>query len=218
MQKTYKDHNGKSFDSISEMCRYWGITKGSFYSRLKMNWSLCKILTTPVADKRTKITDHLGQEFNSVIEMCHHYNINKRTYNTRKSAGWSLKHILTTSSRSNRQKPITDLYGNKFESIVHLANAYGLKPDSVRASILRKKSLAEALRIMPVLSKTTRNFKFDDNLVIIKPIEDDDISCKYFICKLCDHDIILTKEMLTKYCEQNPPYDKNPKYRKDISA
>lgn len=206
--QTVTDHKGNTFTSILNMCKHWNITKSAFYSRMDAGWTLEQALTKPVSDRKTKIKDHIGHEFESVIDMCRYHNINKRTYNTRKKAGWSLEKILTTPLRNNKQKTITDLYGNTFESILQMANAYNLNVDTVRANILRNKSLVETLHIMPILSKSTINLQFDNRLTIIKPVSDD--NCLYFICKLDNHDIIMTRDTIIRYCEENPPYNKNP--------
>lgn len=44
-----KDHMGREFASVSEMCLFWGISLQLYNSRLKAKWSVEKALTTPKA-------------------------------------------------------------------------------------------------------------------------------------------------------------------------
>ena len=44
-----KDHNGREFASIADMCIFWGISRQLYSSRLRAGWSVEKALTTPKA-------------------------------------------------------------------------------------------------------------------------------------------------------------------------
>lgn len=44
-----KDHTGREFSSVSEMCVFWVISRQLFSSRLRAGWSVEKALTTPKA-------------------------------------------------------------------------------------------------------------------------------------------------------------------------
>ena len=50
-----KDHTGREFASISDMCLFWAISRQLYSARLKAGWSVEKALTTPkVRDKYEK--------------------------------------------------------------------------------------------------------------------------------------------------------------------
>lgn len=50
-----KDHTGREFASVAEMCVFWVISRQLFSSRIRAGWSLEKALTTPKAwDKYEK--------------------------------------------------------------------------------------------------------------------------------------------------------------------
>ena len=57
-----KDHLENAFDTIQEMCEYWGIEYRLFYCRLhKQKWNLEEALTKPVRRGKTvgKIINNL---------------------------------------------------------------------------------------------------------------------------------------------------------------
>lgn len=44
-----KDHTGREFASVAEMCLFWGISQQLYSSRLRAGWSVEKALTMPKA-------------------------------------------------------------------------------------------------------------------------------------------------------------------------
>ena len=44
-----KDHTGREFASIADMCIFWAISRQLYSARLKAGWSVEKALTTPKA-------------------------------------------------------------------------------------------------------------------------------------------------------------------------
>ena len=74
MSKTVRDHNGAEFNSIAEMCKYWGISESTYRSRVRKGLSLKEALTKKVTTTRTNNTnskvvmDHLGNIFRSEAE------------------------------------------------------------------------------------------------------------------------------------------------------
>lgn len=42
-----KDHTGREFASIADMCIFWAISRQLYSSRLKSGWSVEQALTTP---------------------------------------------------------------------------------------------------------------------------------------------------------------------------
>ena len=67
MAKKTIDHKGNEFKSVSEMCRYWGVSSKLFYSRYKH----CRDLEYCLSPKKVKggrlagvpVEDHLGNTF-----------------------------------------------------------------------------------------------------------------------------------------------------------
>jgi len=93
------DYLGNEFDSISEMCRSYGIDVLLYFQRVShLGWTPEEALTVPVGNKYNGIitTDHLGNKFNSISEMCRSYSMNYDTYDNRVShLGWTLEEALT---------------------------------------------------------------------------------------------------------------------------
>ena len=44
-----KDHTGREFASVANMCLFWGISQQLYSSRLRSGWSVEKALTMPKA-------------------------------------------------------------------------------------------------------------------------------------------------------------------------
>lgn len=52
-----KDHTGREFPSIIQMCKFWGITAECYdyrKNRARPRWELEKILTTPVEKRKRR--------------------------------------------------------------------------------------------------------------------------------------------------------------------
>ena len=97
--KPQKNHKGRIFSSIAEMCEYWDIPYVTYYQRKQHGWKLKDILTTPVNFTNSKpCKDHLGNEFPSVTKMCEYWHVPYATFFQKKSSGKSLQDILETKT------------------------------------------------------------------------------------------------------------------------
>lgn len=93
--KKCTDFNGREYNSISDMCKQYGISVATFCQRYKMrHWSLKDSLT-----KKPRIkgfTDHLGNKFKNVTEMCEFWKIPRSRFCDRYfTYKWSIKDSLT---------------------------------------------------------------------------------------------------------------------------
>lgn len=128
MSKEAIDHLNNKFNSIKDMCDYWGIDITNYYSRYcKMGWSLEKSLVTPINNYKHLycIKDHLGNKFNTIKEMCNYWGISQNLYTDRVSRGWSLEKSLTYPIKNKIQ--VIDHLGNSFNSIKEMCDCWGLK-------------------------------------------------------------------------------------------
>ena len=100
-EKKCKDHTGKVFDSIKEMCDFWNIPPETFNRRIKVyGYSLEKALTTPLRyNSNIACYDHQGEWFKSKSHMCDHWGIGRKLFDYRISRGWSLEDALTKPRR-----------------------------------------------------------------------------------------------------------------------
>ena len=70
-----KDHTGREFASVSEMCIFWAISRQLFSSRINAGWSVEKALTTPkVRNKyekyfKTNCEKHGGMNINYIANI-----------------------------------------------------------------------------------------------------------------------------------------------------
>ena len=67
---TCKDHTGREFASISDLCIFWAISRQLYSARLKAGWSVEKALTTP------KVRNKYDKYFKTNCEKYGRMNIN----------------------------------------------------------------------------------------------------------------------------------------------
>ena len=147
-RRTKLDHLGNKFNSVEEMCRYWGISVRAYKNRRDSGWSLEKRLTTPL--KGTQVAkeclDFNGRVFPSMKAMAIEYGINPTNilYHVKKgkTPAEALKHLLTKGKASLN---IKDHLGNSFQSNKQMAEYYGVNVDTFRDRMSNGWSLEEAL-------------------------------------------------------------------------
>ena len=95
------DHLGNTFNSIREMCDYWGITDTTYHFRLKQGYTKEESLTGNYISKallsnlpEEERTDHLGNVYISISDMCKKYNCDKALFYNRRKLGWSIIEAL----------------------------------------------------------------------------------------------------------------------------
>lgn len=95
--KPCKDHTGKRYPTLSDMCKAYNIKLETFRRRTEVyKWSLEKALTTPVKPNGGQYCyDHNGTRFKSVTLMCEHWGIDRKTYSYRIKQGLSVEEALT---------------------------------------------------------------------------------------------------------------------------
>ena len=156
--KTYTDHQGNEFPSITSMCKHYGINRKTFKKRIsEKHMSLKDALTIPVETppKTESYKDHLGNEFPSMAAMCKHYGIRRDTFTQRiKRQKMSLKDALTTPLEKTPDELCKDHLGNEFPNRQAMCNYYGINYATFRRRIEKKHmSLKDALTT-PVEQKT----------------------------------------------------------------
>lgn len=76
------DHEGRSFGSVTEMCRYWHVSQATYRARIRAGYSLEDALTAKPRTNPQAIMcmDHKGQVFRSIREMCESYGISRAAF------------------------------------------------------------------------------------------------------------------------------------------
>lgn len=66
-----KDHTGREFASVAEMCLFWGISQQLYSARLKSRWSVEKALTTSKYEKcfKTNHEKYGGMDINYIANI-----------------------------------------------------------------------------------------------------------------------------------------------------
>lgn len=161
--KKCQDHDGKQYDSVSDMCDYYKIPKNIYYSRLYAGWTLKDTLTKPVIERGTAVSvkcqDHKGTEFESVKAMCNYYGVSYSTYRARLESGWTLEQIL-----NGRNKAI-DHNGKEYESIADMCSHYNIPVGTYYSRLKSGYTKAQALE--PDIEART-----DYNGVVFESVEE----------------------------------------------
>ena len=97
-ETVYKDHLGNTYDTLQDLCYKYKITPYIYHNRMRLGWSLKRILTGKHYGHNH--TDHLGNTYESLDDLCNTYGINKSTYYSRINRyHWSVEKALTTVSK-----------------------------------------------------------------------------------------------------------------------
>lgn len=205
---TVKDHLGNSYDSIDSMCQAYNITPAAYYQRLKKNWSLEKTLMTKLryTKKRTQETtsdktDHLGNTYPDMQSMCDTYGIEMLTYKRRLERGWDKKTALTEPIDTTKHgMEVTDPYGKTFPMLKDMLLQYHIKTSAWFERKQKGYTDAEALGIIPLIGPQIKNEKVNNNLLILRPIIDDETNILYFHCFSHREETVYSRsELLTAY-------------------
>lgn len=91
--KLCEDHLGNKFESVTAMCRHWGISVKTFRSRTELcGWTKDKALTT---SNLRNCKDHLGNKYSTKKEMAKAYGVDYHTLIDRLNHGWDVERALT---------------------------------------------------------------------------------------------------------------------------
>lgn len=124
--KSCTDHLGNRFNSVTEMCKYWKIDRGTYQTRIKTGYTLEQALATP-SGKLQIVTDHEGNEFASMMELCKYWGVNYDLVKQRLAHGFSMEDALTIPVNQIRKRErIIDAYGNEYTTIDELCKHYNI--------------------------------------------------------------------------------------------
>ena len=170
MAKICKDHKGNEFNSIHEMCEYWGVPYKTFNGRFyKLKWSLqdCLEAGNDVGKRNYVCKDHLGNTYESKVKMCEHWGIDYQVFSQRIHRGWTLQRALETSMC------IKDHLGNEFKGIPAMCKHWGVTRGIFNKRQRQGYSLQECLegRIIKVYTDTQGTeygYVYDNNRIMCK--------------------------------------------------
>ena len=147
-----KDHTGREFYSISEMCRAWNVPRSTFENRISKGNSIEECLTGSCKDNRKKerVKDHTGREFSCASEMCKAWGTNISNYYYRLHRGYSLEESLTGDFSSIRISPkgkrgCVDHNGKRYDTITNMCKQYGITSTAFSKRLSRGYTLEQAL-------------------------------------------------------------------------
>ncbi|MBR3468211.1 MAG: hypothetical protein IKH28_00705 [Lachnospiraceae bacterium] len=127
------DHLGNRYNSISEMCKKYGIDRTTYSRRVKTGWSVEDALTLPAKPVYTDTYDHNGQKYRSETKMCQAHGVPRATYRKRKSQGLSIENAL---KKVESTEVFVDHLGHRFNSLDRMLITWGVS----RQAYARRKS------------------------------------------------------------------------------
>lgn len=113
-RKNWIGPDGKTYNTLRELCKAYNINYSTVRSRLRYGLSLKEALTlkTKSVDEKIKlrlqVVDHKGNRFNSLKEMLKHYKITEQAYRKRYKDDWTLEEILETPMYEERKMEYSD--------------------------------------------------------------------------------------------------------------
>lgn len=139
----YTDHLNNGFNTIQEMCDFWGIKRTTYEMRRSTNMSIEDALTLPLnkdkkglkwrkhkacAINRIKSCDtwedHLGNMFSSIEEMCSNWSVDKDTYLAKMKDGWTVKQSLLCDYSD--AIGCTDIMGKHYNTLKDMCRYWGI--------------------------------------------------------------------------------------------
>ena len=135
------DHLGNKYNSITSMCKAYGVNKTTFKFRISQGASIEEALTGTFTQKRV-CYDHLGNKYKSQAEMCKAYDISCPAFNYRLRNGWTVEEALTSSKN---YRIWHDHLGNSYKSMTAMCKAYNIGPNTFDSRLKRGYSVKEAL-------------------------------------------------------------------------
>lgn len=156
-RKSCTDHTGMHFGSISEMCRYWGVSPSRYYARRKAGYtvemSLIGNFNLAGRGRSKVVKDHLGVEHLSIVDMCKAWGIHTKTYENRRRLGYNLREALTmpikqySAGKGGRRAGsyVKDHLGNIYRTTRVMCEVYGINVDTYRSRVRSGWSVERAL-------------------------------------------------------------------------
>ena len=133
---------GKTYNSLAEVCRINGRNLQRVSNRLKSGMSLDDAMKMEKNHSSKICTDHLGNVFNSVKEMLDYHNASEAAYYNGIKHGKPLSELLMIKRKTNE---ISDHLGNKFKSKADMARHWGIEPVILHSRLSVGWSLEQAL-------------------------------------------------------------------------
>lgn len=156
------DHTGREHKSVRAMCKYWGIERHIYVSRIKSGkYTLKEILES--SDKKIEMPINIKLGYDSIQELCKTYGISTTTYYRRVN---TLKmeplDALTVDLRKNRYG-CKDHLGNEYRSKKEMCDKYNIEVSIFSTRIKNGYTVEEALTL-PV------NKSIHDNNMLLRTL------------------------------------------------
>jgi len=135
-----KDHEGHEFESITDKCKVYNISRTTYRNRIKKGMSEKEALTTPVKRKQQSI-NYNGVHYNKLSTFLKAYNLSMSDYYNAKNLGWSLDELVHKSKSFD----CVDPYGNTFNNMQSLLKHYNISKKQYYYWLDKGKTLKEII-------------------------------------------------------------------------
>lgn len=166
MAKLVKDHTGRMFPSVTEMCEAWKVPVVTYHQRLRRGCTVRQALTgegiAPPRGRREEscgpAVDHLGNVFSSTIEMCEHYRVPYSVFKGRRRLKWNIEDALTkpapkkkkngrkTKQTIERKKYYVDYEGKRYKTVKAMCEAHAVPYSTYKTRLSAGWTREEALK------------------------------------------------------------------------
>lgn len=156
------DHIGNTYDTVSDMCRAYGLNFCTYIRRIKLGWTKEEALTEEVirlnSCERREVEDHLGNKYPSKLKMCEAYGTTYNCFKNRILLGYTVEEALTLKKfeRSRHKHEVKDHLGNIYKNLEEMCRHYGISTYTYSNRVMAGMSLEEALThsVEPVEDRT----------------------------------------------------------------
>ena len=152
IKKAVTDHLGNKFESITEMCEYWGVPYDRFRNRVAHKWTVEMALTTPFSKRIRRVNtrpksgasiEYNGVQYKSVRQLAIALGIDDRYLRYHLDRGMSVDNIIEL--RKRRDELAVDHTGQRFSSVYEMCNYWGIKEGTYQRKIKKGSTKEEAL-------------------------------------------------------------------------
>ena len=142
MAKTWYDHLGKPYKSLSALAHKYGMHRMTLQGRLKSGMEMKDALLTPV--RQNEGIDYKGKHYPSYAALCRVHDVDPQLFTNRLRDGWTVEDALH-KPKNAETTPCEDHKGNKYPSIKEMCAKYDVTPARYLQRIERGWTVREAL-------------------------------------------------------------------------
>lgn len=193
------DHTGRVFETERAMCKFWGITHGTYYHRIHDS-KMTKEQALTLPTKRIGV-EAFGKKFKNEKEACEHFNISYNTYRTCRKKGSSVEEALKGIGIEDEVKAYglpkeqrTDHLGIVYDTRKEMCETYGVDSEVFKSRIEAGWTLEEALGVEDRINigQVVIELKVEKLIYVAN-------GARFFMCTINDEREVLSDKEIKSY-------------------